>query len=194
MGTKSSADIGNTAVRMLLQKAGRDYDRKRIDRANSGDPKYKAMTGFKPFSGSKAQLETLLAEFTSQCCYCSSQVSLAADATNKKMHQDHVVPINMASAGLHAWGNIVPACEKCNSEKHGRTLEDYLLVVKKLALADPQYTMITSRVTAHQAKYGYAPNADLKKIAIQLYHGLVGFAEMMVAASIDRAEKAISRL
>lgn len=47
-----------------------------------------------------------LALFDGQCAFCGS---------SKKLTMDHVVAISRG--GLHEAGNIVPACQSCNSKK-----------------------------------------------------------------------------
>src|SRR5438445_8889606 len=41
--------------------------------------------------------------------------------------QDHLIPTNKTSLGLHAWGNIVPACADCNGKKQGSDWRDFII-------------------------------------------------------------------
>jgi 5-methylcytosine-specific restriction endonuclease McrA len=47
------------------------------------------------------------------CQYCGSP---------KKLTLDHVIP--RSKGGLHTWDNVVAACEKCNSVKGDRLLQE----------------------------------------------------------------------
>ena len=58
----------------------------------------------------RAAWEHLKALFGHCCAYCGR--------LTKKLTQDHVVPIS--KGGWHFSGNIVPACQSCNSQKGNR--------------------------------------------------------------------------
>jgi 5-methylcytosine-specific restriction endonuclease McrA len=49
------------------------------------------------------------------CAYCGSQPEL--------LHHDHVIPV--ARAGSHSIGNLLPACQPCNSSKGSRLLVEW---------------------------------------------------------------------
>jgi 5-methylcytosine-specific restriction endonuclease McrA len=55
--------------------------------------------------------------FDHRCAYCGRQL--------EKLTIDHIVPLS--HGGMHARGNIVPACRSCNSAKHDSSLLVYLL-------------------------------------------------------------------
>ena len=94
MPLRSFADVPNRIVRLFLQEAGRQYD------ANRGYPRFGSMP------------PALLARFKNACAYCGAPPPLV---------EEHLVPINRTSVGLHAWGNIVPACKVCNDLKAGNS-------------------------------------------------------------------------
>src|SRR5436190_14253923 len=54
--------------------------------------------------------------FGERCCYCGVEFGPAVPAV-----QDHLIPMNKADLGLHAWGNIVPACQACNAKSSAKT-------------------------------------------------------------------------
>lgn len=89
-------DVANAAVRLLLHKLGEQFDRDR---------------GLAPFRPTPAQRQQLAEFFDNRCCYCG--VLLSRGWTNV----DHLVPANRKHGGLHAWGNVVPCCASCNSER-----------------------------------------------------------------------------
>jgi HNH endonuclease len=92
MAIRSYADVPNRVVRLFLQEAGRHYDLNR---------------DLRPF---RSMTDALKDRFDGRCAYCGAQVALVAE---------HLVPMNRKSVGLHAWGNIVPACKPCNDIKAG---------------------------------------------------------------------------
>lgn len=69
--------------------------------------------------GAKLRL-SLLAEFKNKCAYCQSPITAATSDI------DHVVPMNKASLGLHMYGNLVPTCKPCNSDKHSDSLDEFI--------------------------------------------------------------------
>jgi hypothetical protein len=83
--------VPNRIVRIFLEYAGEQYDRSR---------------GFKPYN---KMTEELLDYFGRACAYCAAQEG--------PLVEEHVVPINRESVGLHAWGNLVPACKPFNAAK-----------------------------------------------------------------------------
>jgi len=53
--------------------------------------------------------------FKERCVYCGKK-----EGAEVKLEKDHAIPINRQWLGLSRPGNIVPACQKCNSEKSDR--------------------------------------------------------------------------
>jgi len=51
-----------------------------------------------------------LAIFNHRCAYCQTDTS--------KLTQDHVIPLT--AGGQHMMGNVVPACQSCNSRKQNK--------------------------------------------------------------------------
>jgi hypothetical protein len=86
---RAKSDIANMAIRIFLQDMGRAYDEER---------------DLTPYNG-KAHFPTVRAFFEERCCYCG----IGFDQT--AAHQDHLIPVNKTDLGLHAWGDIVPACQ-----------------------------------------------------------------------------------
>ena len=52
--------------------------------------------------------------YSSKCVYCGS---------NEKISADHVIPI--FRGGQHSIGNLVPACQRCNSSKGTKTIMEW---------------------------------------------------------------------
>jgi 5-methylcytosine-specific restriction endonuclease McrA len=59
----------------------------------------------------------ILLKHNHRCRYCGSETKLTVD---------HVIPLS--KGGEHSRANVVPACQSCNSEKHDRLVEDWLIV------------------------------------------------------------------
>jgi hypothetical protein len=150
MAVRSFADVPNRTVRLFLEKVGNQYD---INR------------GYSPFRSLTADL---IARFDGACAYCGEP-----PAPNQ-LREEHLVPINRKSVGLHAWGNVVPACKRCNDVKTDNAWQEHprLDVGRRTAIEE----FITD--------YGYAPNIDeLRAVLGKLYElvdrqtrGLVEFA------------------
>jgi len=102
---RSKSDISNSALRIFLQDVGKFYDTER---------------GYEPFIPKKNQKIELLEYFNFECCYCSNVIDV------KSLSQDHLIPMNKISLGLHSWGNVVPCCKDCNNKKHQKPWKDYL--------------------------------------------------------------------
>lgn len=65
----------------------------------------------------------LLKIYASECFYCGSSQSIT---------QDHVIPIQRG--GRHSVGNLVAACQPCNSSKQDKTITEWKLHLKKLSI------------------------------------------------------------
>lgn len=166
MSTKSQADISNSAIRMFLQAVGALYDEARKL------PKYSTR--------GKEWKETLR-YFDGRCCYCG----VALDSDNST--QDHLVPINRTSLGLHAWGNVVPCCRACNKEKHFGDWREF--VTKK----NPEgSSVVAEKLTAYQRKYGYMPGLGLKDIANNLYDDVGAVSSALIRLRLEQARDVIS--
>jgi 5-methylcytosine-specific restriction endonuclease McrA len=168
MGRRSQSDISNTAIRIFLQAVGEMHDQRR---------------GHEPFKKTLARRKALLAEFERCCCYCGNSID------EKSMTDDHVVPINKQFLGLHCWGNIVPACMECNSEKNTSTWEEFL----KSKVKDPAlYRKRHALVTNYARKYGYnAQRLNLKSVAGNLYEDVGEVASTLIKLRLDQAKELI---
>jgi hypothetical protein len=115
--------------------------------------------------------------FGQRCCYCGT------DLLPNRVAQDHLIPMNKTSLGLHAWGNVVPACQDCNANKHGKEWHAYL-VQRAGADASERY----ERVTQFVKHYGYAPDpGDLRDVAEELYDEVGSISMTLIAAKTKRA-------
>src|SRR5260370_26572830 len=98
-------DIANTALRIFLQEMGAAYDEER---------------GYAPYRGTR-DFASVKEFFGQRCWYCAAEFSAVAAV------QDHLVPMNKTDLGLQGWGNVVPACQECNSRKQGGDWRDFIL-------------------------------------------------------------------
>jgi HNH endonuclease len=133
MAIRSYSDVPNRVVRLFLQEAGREYD------ANRGFLPFRSMTG------------ALRDRFGGNCAYCGTEAPLV---------EEHLVPMNRVSVGLHAWGNIVPACKPCNDTKAGHPWGEHAMLDEARRDA----------IGAYIVQYRYEPNVvELKIVLAKLY-------------------------
>jgi HNH endonuclease len=154
---RAQSDIANTALRIFLQEMGAAYDEKR------GLARYenKHFPGVREFFGER-------------CCYCGDELIPSRTA------QDHLIPMNKTSLGLHAWGNVVPACQDCNHQKQGKPWHEFLV-----RRAGVNATERYERVREFVAKYKYAPEANnLRKVAEDLYAEVGAIAMTLVSTKV----------
>lgn len=169
MPTLSPAYVANTVVRMFLARIGATYDRQR---------------GMKPYS--KLSIGTILRdEFGHCCCYCELPLTDAA------VDEDHLIPTNKSTAGLHAWGNVVPACKPCNKRKHYR---EWRFFLREISTTDDEFHRRASRIEEFQRKYRYAPAVGLEIVAGALHKEVSDFTVTLMDRKIKEAEALIARL
>ena len=90
--------------------------------------------------------------------------------------------MNKTSLGLHAWGNIVPACQDCNAKKQGREWHAYL-VARAGADASERY----QRVTEFVSHYKYNPDlTHLRDVAEELYAEVGTLSMTLVTMKVKR--------
>ena len=163
---RTQADIANTAVRVFLQQMGAAYDEER---------------GLPPYAGGKHFL-SIREFFGERCCYCGDELM------SNRTAQDHLVPMNKTSLGLHAWGNIVPACQDCNARKQGKGWHEHL-VPNAGSDASERY----KRVTAFIAQYKYEPDlTKLTSVAEELYAEIGAIAMTLISEKVKRLKKGLA--
>jgi hypothetical protein len=153
---RSRADIANTALRIFLQEMGVEYDKER---------------GLTPYRGAK-DFAVVKEFFDGNCCYCNTAPATVGD---------HLIPMNKSSLGLHAWGNVVPACGPCNATKQGSDWKDFM-IQQAGADASARYT----RMQAFLSKYEYHPKGDLREVAEVLYDEVGAVAMALITSKINR--------
>ena len=122
----------NKTIKLFLQEAGRQYDE------NRGLPRFRMGKELKD-------------RFDNRCAYCGEEAKLLTE---------HLVPMNKVWAGLHAWGNIVPACTPCNNVKADKDWRPLTILTAERREA----------VEAYISDYGYAPDVEeLKVVLDKLY-------------------------
>ena len=168
---RGKADISNTAIRIFLQEVGSFYDELRK---------------LPPYRGTLAQKQKILSFFDNECCYCSQGL------TANTMTQDHLIPMNKESLGLHAWGNVVPSCRDCNATKQHRGWEQHLAnccAGDSVVEADR-----TSKLLQFVDHYGYKPSSQLKGVAGNLYEDVGAVAMTLIDLRFRQAEKLLKSI
>jgi hypothetical protein len=140
---RSKSDLSNTAIRIFLQDVGSFYDKER---------------GFEPFRPSVRQKKEIYAFFEGHCAYCGELL----DEDSSTL--DHLIPLNRTALGLHAWGNLVACCRRCNKEKHFKNWKAFLR-----AKAGDHFEARRRRINALVKHYRYRPELGLQTIAHNLY-------------------------
>lgn len=139
----------NRIVRLFLERVGQQYD------LNRGYPRFGSILD-----------PDLVARFGGRCAYCG-----VAPAPSD-MREEHLVPINRKSVGLHAWGNIVPACKSCNDLKADKPWRSHP------RLDDDRMQIIEMYI----ADYGYHPDVtELRIVLMKLYE----LADRQTRALVD---------
>jgi len=166
---RSKSDISNSAIRIFLQNVGKFYDLER---------------GFDPFSPTVKQKDELLEYFKNCCCFCNAEID------RKSLSQDHLIPMNKAHLGLHAWGNVVPCCQACNNEKQQKPWGDYLASKAIPEEAEKRSDLINSFVSEMR----YDPTLNLHEYADNLYNDVGAVAQTLIDLRYKQAEEAIKQL
>lgn len=165
---RSKSDISNSAIRIFLQNVGEFYDKAR---------------GYDSFGPKVAQKDELLEFFNHQCCFCGSTIN------RQSLSQDHLIPMNKKSLGLHAWGNVVPCCQPCNNEKQQKPWQEFLSI-KAGADAKVREQKITKFVTSKN----YDPSLNLHEFADNLYEDVGQVAMTLINLRYKQAEEGIKKL
>ena len=182
MATKSYSlqKISNPVIRYFLYKLGKKYDLSR---------------NFPPFS-QKPHQNDVLKFFNHRCCYCLNKIDI------KNFDFDHLIPINRTSGGLHAWGNLAPACKSCNKLKSEMTWDifmDYLFfnskhsshknpkINKRYFSNEYSFESRKNKINLFIKKYKYKPEIDQIKIeADNLYSEIKAITEALIIEKIER--------
>lgn len=162
--TRGRADIANTALRIFLQEMGAAYDEER---------------GLKPYNGNKDFLQ-IRKFFEDRCCYCG------IDLAGSPAVQDHLIPMNKVALGLHAWGNIVPACGPCNAKKQGKEWHAFLA-----SRAGANTAERYAKIGAYVKHYKYAPTKDLRAVAEDLYAEVGSIAITLISVKVARVRDSL---
>jgi HNH endonuclease len=153
-------DIANTALRIFLQEMGAAYDEER---------------GLPPYKGGR-QFDEIKRFFGERCCYCGIEFGALTPAV-----QDHLIAMNKADLGLHAWGNVVPACQACNAKKQRSDWRDFIIERARADAAERH-----ARMKAFIEHHDYRPLLDLRDVAEELYEEVGSIAMTLIATKIKR--------
>ncbi len=165
---RSRADVPNRIVRIFLEHAGEQYDRSRglkpyskmtdelLDRSYCADRGHRPhWNGLRPTRSCRG----LMPATAGASAYCAAQ--------DGPLVEEHVVPINRESVGLHAWGNLVPACKPFNAAKRSFPWKQHMAA---LPLSSVVRAERTDRIGSVIAKYRYEPDVEqLRLIVLKLY-------------------------
>lgn len=143
---------------------GREYDRER---------------GLEPFA--KKHLKGEVFEFfKGRCCYCDVELTPA------RVNGDHLIPMNKKDLGLDAWGNVVPACNSCNSKKHAGDWRDFII-----QRAGSHAVERHQRMQEFLQAYPYAPAYQLGSIVTDLYGESGAVAMALIHEKVLRTKETL---
>ena len=165
---RSKSDISNSAIRIFLQDVGKFYDEER---------------GFEPFGPKVAQKDELLSFFGHKCCFCATEIDRNA------LSQDHLIPMNKTSLGLHAWGNVVPCCSPCNNEKQQKPWKEFIQIK-----AGDSAKERAERIEEFVISKNYDPNLNLHEFADNLYEDVGQVAMTLINLRYKQAQDGIKKL
>jgi hypothetical protein len=136
---------------------------------------YDQERGREPYKKSK-HLEEVLEFFGGRCCYCGVELGASTPVV-----EDHLIPTNKTDLGLHAWGNIVPACRECNAKKQGGDWRDFII-----QRAGGDASERHARMLQFLKEYDYGPSLSLSDVAGELYDEVGEIAMTLIQAKIKR--------
>jgi len=165
---RSKSDISNSAIRIFLQDVGKFYDKAR---------------GLEPFGPKVAQKDELLEFFNHKCCFCGTGID------RKSLSQDHLIPMNKTSLGLHAWGNVVPCCSSCNNEKQQKPWKEFLS-----AKAGQEAAVREQLILDFVKSKNYDPSLNLHAFADNLYEDVGQVAMTLINLRYKQAQDGIKKL
>jgi len=165
---RSKSDISNSAIRIFLQDVGKFYDEAR---------------GFEAFVPKVAQKDELLEYFNHECCFCGTEID------RKSLSQDHLIPMNKSSLGLHAWGNVVPCFSPCNNEKQQKPWNEFIQVK-----AGVKANERAQKIDKFVSDKNYDPNLNLHEFADNLYEDVGQVAMTLINLRYKQAQDGIKKL
>jgi hypothetical protein len=135
--------------------------------------RYKRCTG--------KEWEEVLKHFNGRCAYCGSKENIV---------KDHAIPANRQYLGLGMVGNIIPACQACNSGKE-KGHKDYYTYCREIGKPE-----VATKIRKYMMSKGYVPlvpfikgNAVQKKI-----EKLIDEANEEVTALIEKHVERIEKI
>jgi hypothetical protein len=165
VAVRSYSDVPNRVVHLFLQEAGVLYDRAR---------------GLPPFR----RLVDTLAFFDGRCAYCG--------AAGVQLVEEHAIPRNRLHAGLHAWGNVVPACTACNRRKGARPWTEYFDELEAAAPDDVDVPARRACVARFVDHHRYEPDVEQLQAVIQaLYEHADAQTRSMIRFAVTSAALAL---
>ena len=107
------------------------------------------------------------------------------------MYKDHLIPMNKTSLGLNSWGNVVPCCNKCNTNKHKRDWREYLSSVSPKS----EFSLRKQRIESFVEHYKYKLDVNnLKEIANNLYEDIGEVSQTLIKLRLKQAKHVIDKM
>jgi heterodisulfide reductase subunit B len=97
--------------------------------------------------------------------------------------------MNKKALGLHAWGNVVPCCSACNSEKQQKPWQEFIITKAGKKAAER-----TNRIHEFVASKNYDPTLNLHQFADNLYEDVGQVAMTLINLRYKQAQDGIKKL
>lgn len=162
--SKSRLDISDAAINIFLHDVGEFYDRAR---------------GFVAFGPTVGQTGEVLSHFSFQCCYCQELINAETAAW------DYLIPVDKRALGLHAWGNVVPCCQGCCTDRQHKTWREFL----NQRCTPESLTSSTFLIESFAANKKYDLNLDLHIYGDTLYEDIGTIAMTLIQLRYKQAEQ-----
>lgn len=127
--------------------------------------------------------------FGGRCAYTGKTLK----STN--LVKDHLIGHNKKSAGLHLYGNIVPASKEANASKGGKSLEEFFqsdaLCLQDMSAEERKNRL--EKIKAFQKESGYFEKCtllklDLPEFLVKAYNGILALAETKMSEITEYIE------
>jgi 5-methylcytosine-specific restriction endonuclease McrA len=98
-----------------------NWQKSRPDLARDSAARYRARKTSRALLVTPKDVRALVARYSGLCAYCDRPYE----------HLDHVIPLSRG--GWHSIGNLLPACEFCNIQKHSKTITEWRMWLSRRA-------------------------------------------------------------
>lgn len=99
-----------------ISSYGKKYRKENPEKQRLYDHQRRARKRNLPYTMTTKEWEEILNHFNNSCAYCGKTMDEHIKKYNQQLHRDHFVALT--KGGEYSINNMIPACLKCNLEKH----------------------------------------------------------------------------